>query len=422
MDHTQGTKPSKNSLLRREMWPIGRLKPYAANAREHSKTQVRRLISSIRRFGLNKSITVDADGTVITGHALLRALVSLRYREVPVDILEHLDDTAARAYRIADNQLAVSATWNEEYLTAELARLQAATFDLDLLGFAQEDLSRLLGHVERTLALGDESAVPAVPDEPVSRPGDVWLMGEHRLLCGDAMRPEDIQKVLQGELVDLVFADFPSRDTCEQQMKPAVSHTGNDDLGCAFEEFLGLVCRSLLRVCPGALYGCVSPAELHVLQRAFVGAGGHWSAFIIWAWNTFAFGHGDYKRQYEPILYGWREGSGHFWCGARDQGDIWFVNKPPGNDLSGTMKPVELVERAVCNSTAVNDIVLDPFAGPGSTLIAAEKCCRRARLLEIHPACVDVIVRRWQQYCGGQARRACTNETFDQIEQLRQAA
>jgi len=177
----------------------------------------------------------------------------------------------------------------------------------------------------------------------------------------------------------------------------------NDDLGQDFEAFLRDACVNILAVTKGAVYICMSSSELHTLQKAFREAGGHWSTFVIWAKNTFTMGRSDYQRQYEPILYGWKEGTDHFWCGARDQGDVWFVKKPVANDLHPTMKPVELVERAVGNSSKGRDTVLDPFGGSGSTLIACEKTTRQARLIELEPKYCDVIIRRWQEFTGKEA-------------------
>ena len=186
----------------------------------------------------------------------------------------------------------------------------------------------------------------------------------------------------------------------------------NDNLGDGFASFLLQACVNLLEVTQGAVYICMSSSELHTLYQAFTGAGGHWSTFVIWAKNTFTLGRSDYQRQYEPILYGWKQGADHYWCGDRDQGDVWLVDKPFHNDLHPTMKPVELVERAVRNSCRTGGIVLDPFAGSGSTLIACQNSGRRARLLEVEPKYVDVIVRRWQQFTGKPAVREGDGRTL----------
>lgn len=192
----------------------------------------------------------------------------------------------------------------------------------------------------------------------------------------------------------------------------------NDNLGEDFGTFLQAACTNLLSVTKGAVYIAMSSSELDTLQQAFRNAGGKWSTFIIWAKNTFTLGRADYQRQYEPILYGWREGNDHYWCGARDQGDVWFVNKPAKNDLHPTMKPVELVERAIRNSSKTRDIVLDPFGGSGSTLIACEKSGRRARLIELDPKYIDVIIRRWQSFAGKKATRFADGLTFEEASSI----
>ncbi|MGI9280720.1 MAG: DNA-methyltransferase, partial [Endozoicomonas sp.] len=193
----------------------------------------------------------------------------------------------------------------------------------------------------------------------------------------------------------------------------------NDNLGSEFYTFLLAAMTNMLGVCKGAIYVCMSSSELDTLQKAFREAGGKWSTFIIWAKNTFTLGRADYQRQYEPILYGWKDGSQHFWCGARDQGDVWFYSKPAKNDLHPTMKPVELVERAIRNSSKTRDIVLDLFGGSGSTLIACEKAHRSARLTELDPKYVDVIVRRWEEYTGKEAYLESSNLTFAQVKEDR---
>ena len=186
-----------------------------------------------------------------------------------------------------------------------------------------------------------------------------------------------------------------------------------------FYQFLYDACVNLLMVTKGACYLSMSSSELDTLQRAFKAAGGKWSTFIIWAKNTFTLGRADYQRQYEPILYGWKDGSQHYWCGARDQGDVWFVDKPRVNDLHPTMKPVELVERAITNSSKSRDIVLDLFGGSGTTLIAAERTGRSARLMELDPKYVDVIVQRWQDYTGNKAVLDGEDRTFDDLKVAR---
>jgi DNA modification methylase len=263
---------------------------------------------------------------------------------------------------------------------------------------------------------GDPDDAPEPPAEPISRPGDLWICGEHRVLCGDARVLADVEKVLGGELADMCFTDSPynvnysnsTKDKKKGKSRPIL----NDALGKEFGAFLYDACVNILTVTKGAVYMCMSSSELDTLQKAFREAGGKWSTFVIWAKNTFTLGRSDYQRQYEPILYGWKQGADHYWCGDRDQGDVWYFDKPAKNDLHPTMKPVALVERAIRNSSKTRDIVLDPFGGSGTTLIAAERTGRRARLIELDPKYVDAIVQRWQDSTGGAARLGETGQLF----------
>lgn len=414
----------ETKCLHTQSWSVEQLKPYAGNPRQHDNRQIARIADSIREFGLNRAVLIDPDGQIIAGHALWLAARRLGFSEIPVVVLNHLSDAQKQAFRIADNQLALGSSWDEALLRTELARLQEMSFDIGLLGFAERELEDLLGDLRRQMGTGDEHLVPELPREAVNCPGDLWEMQGHRLLCGDAVERAALERLMEGEQANLIFTDPPYNVNYEQRTRGNSARIRNDDLGSGFEPFLKIVCRNLLAVCAGAVYICMSSSELHTLHRAFTEAGGHWSTFIIWAKNTFTLGRSDYQRQYEPILYGWKEGQTHHWCGARDQGDVWFVDRPVRNDLHPTMKPVELVERAVRNSSDEGQLVLDPFGGSGSTLIAAEKNRRRARLIELDPAYADVIVERWQQYTGAEARLAATGRSFAEMrtERRRSAA
>ena len=389
-----------------QRWPIDRLIPYARNSRTHSEEQVAQVAASIVTFGWTNPILAGPDGVVIAGHARLLAAHKLGMTEVPVIVLADLTESERRAFVLADNKLALNAGWDEEMLRVELESLKEDDFNLDLVGFSAEELEVILAGPEETReGLTDEDAVPDVQEKVVTVAGDVWLLGRHRLLCGDATVLGDVEKVLAGGLADMVFCDPPYGVNYGATMKDKLRGThrpiANDNLGADFERFLSAACVNMLTVTKGALYVCMSSSTLHTLHRAFTEAGGHWSTFVIWAKNTFTMGRSDYQRQYEPMLYGWKEGTDHFWCGARDQGDVWFVKKPVKNDLHPTMKPVELVERAIRNSSKSRDTILDPFAGSGTTIIACEKSGRQARVIEIDPKYCDVIVRRWEAFTGG---------------------
>jgi DNA modification methylase len=400
-----------------EYWPLDRLVPYERNPRSHSTSQIRQIAASIAAFGFNNPIGVNAQGRIIVGHARYCAAQMRQLERVPVIVLAHLSEDQERAYRIADNQLALNASWDEAALQEELQALIQEVFDLDLIGFSQQELEHLRAAPELQGGRTDEDAVPDRLELPVSASGDLWQMGVHRLLCGDAISMESVARVMAGSAAAMAFTDPPYN----------VSYAGgrpiaNDDLGAAFGPFLLNACRNLLAVVRGAVYICMSSAELHTLQVAFRAAGGHYSTFVIWAKDHFSIGRSDYQRQYEPILYGWRQGAERFWCGARNQGDVWFFPKPQVNDLHPTMKPVALIERAITNSSRRNEVVLDPFAGAGSTLIACEKTGRQARLIEIDPVYVDVIVRRWEEFSGGEAVLEGSGKSFAQMAAERKAA
>lgn len=406
------------SRLQVQIWSIDRLLPYVRNARTHSEEQVAQVAASIREFGWTNPIIVAGDGVIIAGHARLAAARKLKMTEVPVIVLDHLTEAQRRALVLADNRLALNAGWDEEMLRIELASLQEDGFDLDIVGFTDEELEELLRDPEETRdGLTDEDAVPAEQEDAVTVLGDVWVMGDHRLLCGDATSMDAVQTVLAGGLADMAFTDPPYN----------VSYTGktgkrlridNDSLGEKFYDFLREACTNLLTVTKGAVYICMSSSELHTLFRAFTDSGGHWSTFVIWAKHHFTLGRSDYQRQYEPILYGWRDGTDHFWCGARDQGDVWSIKRPMANLEHPTMKPVELVERALRNSSKTRDTILDSFGGSGTTLIACEKSGRQARLIELEPKYCDVIVRRWQEFTGERAVLA-GGDAFDDVAAAR---
>jgi DNA modification methylase len=397
-----------------ERWPLDRLVPHARNSRTHSEDQVAQIAGSIAEFGFVNPVLVGDDGVIVAGHGRVLAARKLALPDVPVIVLAHLTPTQRRALMIADNKIAENAGWDETMLAAELAALKDEDVDLALLGFDDADLDRLLA----ADAEGGEELdqAPEVPVEPISRPGDLWVCGEHRVLCGDATVLSDVEKLLGGELADMAFTDPPynvnyansEKDKKKGKNRPIL----NDALGEDFGALLYDACVNLLTLTKGAVYICMSSSELDRLQKAFREAGGKWSTFVIWAKNTFTLGRADYQRQYEPILYGWKEGTDHYWCGARDQGDVWFIDKPVKNDLHPTMKPVALVERAIRNSSKSRDIVLDLFGGSGTTMIAADRAGRRARLVELDPKYVDVIVRRWQEITGGSATHAATGQTF----------
>ena len=397
-----------------ERRPISALKPAKNNARTHSPEQVSQIAASIREWGWTQPVLVDEEGSVIAGHGRLLAAKSLRIVEVPVIVASGWSQKQKRAYLLADNQLALNAGWDRDLLRVELGELAGLSFDTGLLGFDAVFVADIMA--DRQVGLTDPDDVPEPPAELVSRSGDLWHLGDHRLLCGDATVLADVEKVLDGQGADMCFTDSPYNvDYGAPKNGSKDRRILNDDMGESFEAFLYDASLNILSVTRGAVYMCMSSSQLHTLYKAFVAAGGHWSTFIIWAKNTFTLGRSDYQRQFEPILYGWKEGGKHHWCGARDQGDVWLVDKPARNDLHPTMKPVELVKRAIENSSVPGGIVLDPFAGSGTTLIACAQSGRQARLIELDPKYCDVICARWQSFSGASATLDGCNRTFDAI-------
>jgi DNA modification methylase len=406
-----------------QLWPLDQLIPYERNARSHSDSQVAQIAASIGEFGFTNPIAVNPGGRIIAGYARYLAARKRKLKQVPVLVLEHLTETQQRAYRIADNQLALNASWDEEALRQELQSLIEEAFELDLLGFSEQKLQRLSACPELQTGLTDEDAAPAVSPLAVSRTGDLWQLDGHRVLCGDAISADSMERLLKDAEAAMTFTDPPYNVAYRAISRQGVSRPIlNDNLGSEFESFLYAVCQSILARTSGAVYMFMSSSELHTLYSAFTRAGGHYSTFLIWAKGHFTLGRSDYHRQYEPMLYGWREGAERFWCGARDQSDVWFFPKPAANDLHPTMKPVALIEQALQNSSRHGDLVLDPFGGSGSTLMACQKTGRQGRVIEIDPLYVDVMVRRWQEFTGREAVLEADGRTFAAIAEERERA
>ena len=400
--------------------PVESLIAYARNPRKNDHA-IEQMAGAIREFGFRIPIIAKSTGDVVDGHLRLKAAIHLGLETVPVLLADDLSPAQIKAFRLLANRSATWADWDEELLGLELAELKDAGFDLGLTGFTEDEWTDLIAGDGEGEGLTDENAVPEVTENPISKAGDIWLLGEHKLLCGDATKAEDYTVLLGDELADMTATDPPYNvnysNTAKDKMRGKNRPILNDNMGEDFAAFLQLACQNILSVTKGAVYIAMSSSELDTLQSAFRSAGGKWSTFIIWAKNTFTLGRADYQRQYEPILYGWKDGADHFWCGARDQGDVWQIKKPHKNDLHPTMKPVELMERAVRNSSKTRDLVLDPFGGSGTTLIACEKSGRRARLIELDPKYCDVIVKRWQDWTGKQATRQVDRVDFNALQQ-----
>jgi DNA modification methylase len=335
-----------------------------------------------------------------------------------VIVLDHLTDAQKRAYIIADNQLALNAGWDETLLAAELAALQQEDFDVSLLGFEDEELARLLAAQDAAEGLTDEDAVPELPETPISVPADLWLLGQHKLLVGDATNRADVARLMGSDAADLVFTDLPYNCAYEGYTKDKLT-IQNDDMSP--EEFARFLQNSFVSfrtiVKPGAsLYVCHSSSYQREFQNALEAAGFEVRCQIIWAKNTFAWGFGRYKFQHEPLFYAHVIGEKDSWYGDKSQSTLWEEKKPAANRIHPTAKPVELVDRALLNSSKAGDVVADLFGGSGSTLIACERRNRKARLMEIDPKYADCICSRFQEYTGKQAVLDGDGRTFEQIK------
>jgi len=397
-----------------EQLPIGELRPDPANPRRISDQELETLTRSIREFGLiDPIIARKEDKIVIGGHQRLLAARKLDYKTVPVVFVD-LTVEQAHLLNIALNK--ISGSFDQELLARLLKELQEVpNIDLSLSGFEDDELKKLLKSLdarekkERLENFDLDAAVKAAQSSPVAKPGDIWVLGEHRLACNDSTDREAAQTLMGQVKAAMTFTDPPYNVNYGETMKDKIRNNSNkianDNLGAAFGPFLEKACKNILDFTDGAVYICMSSSELHTLQKAFIAAGGHWSTFVIWAKNTFTIGRSDYQRQYEPILYGWREGVSHYWCRDRDQGDVWQVDKPSSSPLHPTMKPLALIERAIQNSSQSGDKVLDTFLGSGSTLIACERTGRICYGMELEPLYIDVAVMRWEAFTGEKAKR-----------------
>jgi len=400
--------------------PVEVLNLDPGNPRHHSEKQIRQIAQSIKSFGFNVPVLIDGAGKVLAGHGRVLAARKLGLAEVPTIRLEHLTPEQSRAFAIADNRLTENSEWNDSLLAASLKELTLADLDfgLEATGFTLDEIDLRIEGLTEAAAADPADMIPDVPEGPtVSRSGDLWQLGPHRVLCGDATKPEDLQRLMNGVRAAMAFTDPPYGVDYigKGEVRGKRRRIMNDNLGDSFGEFLAAACARILSNTDGAVYICMSSNALHTLHRAFEGAGGYFSTYIIWAKQAFTLGRSDYHRQYEPILYGWRKEGGHFWCGARNQGDVWFFNRPSRNDLHPTQKPVELVMRALRNSSERGAVVLDTFLGSGTTLIAAERTGRVCYGLELDAAYVDTVIRRWQQHTGDHAVHAGTGRLFDDI-------
>lgn len=452
-----------------DLWPVRDLVPYEKNSRLHPEDQVAGIAASIAEFGFIAPIIVDLNrNRIAAGHGRLMAARILGMDRVPVIAVDHMTEAQFRAYVIADNKHTDNSRFDMKVLASELAALAADGFDLDPLGFTEDELSALLPDLDdeptTVAAPADPNAVPDTPSTPTTIAGDLWRLGPHRVLCGDSTSIEQTDVLLAGELAACLWTDPPYNVNYEGSAGKILNdHMEDDEFGRFLRAVFENAAAHLVKGAPAYIAHADAGPMGIAFRREFMAAGFYLASCLIWRKNALVLGRSDYHWQHEPILYGWKAGAGHRWYGARNKttvvelgepaitvtadgavqvcqgettvlirgegitvervrGSVFFEDKPARNAEHPTMKPVGLIERMLANSTNPGDMVLDLFGGSGSTLIACEQTRRVARVMELDPRFVDVIVQRWQAMTGRVARLDATGETFTEVAARRASA
>jgi DNA modification methylase len=406
-----------------ELWPIDQVIPYARNARTISTAAVDKVAASIHEFGWRQPIVVDTQRVIIAGHTRLKAAQKLGFTEVPVHVADNLTPAQVKAYRLMDNRSHDETSWDFELLGPELLDLQNLGFgNLELTGFDQNEIADFLAGVTSPgkTGLTDDDEAPALQAAAVCQRGELWRMGAHRLLCGDATLEADLKRVMGSGLADLVVTDPPYNVDYVGKTKDALKIKNDQMSDSAFYQFLLAVHQNLASVTRdgGGIYVFHADTEGLNFRAALRDAGWKLAQCCVWVKQTLVMGRQDYHWQHEPILYGWKPGAGHKWYTDRKQTTVWKFDRPSRSPDHPTMKPVDLVAYPIINSSKPGSVVLDAFGGSGSTLIACAKNGREARLLEIDPKYCDVIIRRWQEWSGEKALNE-ENRSFEEVSSER---
>ncbi len=395
---------------------IDKLIPYVNNARTHSPEQINKLRASLREFGFVNPVIIDKDYNILVGHGRTKAAQAEGYKEVPCVFVEHMTEAQKKAYIIADNRMALDAGWNEELLEVELEALKGMDFDISLTGFDADELESLLrvDDVEE-----DDFDVDEELEKPVfSKTGDLWILGKHRLLVGDSTKAEDIDRLMDGNKANLVVTDPPYNCNYEG----TAGKIQNDNMeDSAFHQFLLDAFSNMHRVMAddASIYVFHADTEGLNFRSAFKEAGFYLSGCCIWKKPSLVLGRSPYQWQHEPVLYGWKQGGKHEWFTGRKETTIWEFEKTKKNSDHPTMKPIPLIAYPIQNSSMTGTIVLDPFGGSGSTLIACEETDRKCFTMELDEKYADVIVNRYKDKVGSVADikviRDGKEYTYDEI-------
>lgn len=381
-----------------ELVATSELVPYARNARTHNEAQVNKLRASLREFGFINPVIIDRDKNVIAGHGRIQAALAEGIEEVPCVYADHLTDAQKKAYILADNRMALDAGWDEEMLKVEIEALQAEAFDVSLTGFDESELADLFA--TETEAEEDSFDVASELERaPVTRRGDVWTLGRHRLMCGDATDAADMEALMGEVKANLVVTDPPYNVNYEGSAGTIMNDNMDGDAFSAF--LLAAFTNSAAHMADDAsIYVFHADTEGLAFRRAFADAGFYLSGTCIWKKQSLVLGRSPYQWQHEPCLFGWKAGGTHKWYSDRKQTTIWEFDKPRRNGDHPTMKPVALIAYPIKNSTSANAVVLDPFGGSGSTLVACEQTDRSCRTMELDEKFCDVIVKRYAELVG----------------------
>jgi site-specific DNA-methyltransferase (adenine-specific) len=396
---------------------IGDLIPYARNSRTHSDAQVAQIAASIREWGWTMPVLIDETGNIIAGHGRVMAAQKLGLDDVPCMTATGWSEAKRRAYVIADNKLALNAGWDDEMLRVEFGELRDLDFDLTLTGFDDAEIDALFP-TEVTQGLTDDDAVPDAPEVPVTVEGDVWVLGRHRLMCGDSTSIEHMERLCEGQLVDMWITDPPYNVAYEGGTKEKLTIKNDSMSNDAFRQFLRDAYSAADAVMKKGAVFYIWHADSEGYNFRGAASDINWTVrqCLIWKKSSLVLGRQDYQWMHEPCLYGWKDGASHLWASDRKQTTILEFAKPSRNGEHPTMKPVELFEYQMLNNTKGSDLVLDSFAGSGTTAIACEKHGRNARLMELDPKYCDVIIKRWQDFTGQQATLEATGQTYDELK------
>ena len=390
--------------------------PYEKNPKLHSDKQIQQLANSIKEWGWTIPILIDENNTVLAGHGRLFAAQLLELEQVPTMLAEGWSEKQKKAYIIADNKLSIS-DWDEELLRIELNDLENMDYDLDLLGFELDELNDLFPELE-TEGLTDEDAVPEVPVIPVTKKNDIWILGNHILMCGDSTLSDDVEILMDGEKSDMVFTDPPYNVDYGNIKHPKFKQRSieNDNMSQSdFRDFCRKFVNNIKLFCEGCVYVFSAPNEDGRIMYTELDTAMHCSTTIIWNKDVFTLGRGKYQNKYEPCWFGWHK-SGASFIDDRTLTNVWDFPRPRASKLHPTMKPVELVENAIGHASNVGGKVLDLFGGSGTTLIASEKTGRHCRMMEFDPKYCDVIIQRWEEFTGNQATHKQSGKNFRKIK------